>query len=74
MYSYSIKTIDIPSVQPCKLVLLLFIPDGSLLEVVLVTKSARDGAPSRQAFGNVIPLHPLTTEFDGEVVLLGGPF
>ena len=63
----------IPGVQPCELVLLLFVPDGTLLEVVLVAQAAGDGAPSGQTLCNVVPLHSLATQLNGEVVLLGRP-
>jgi hypothetical protein len=63
----------VPSIEPRKLVLLLFVPYGSLLQVVLIAQSARNRASPRKTFRNIVPLHALASQLDGEIVFFGCP-
>lgn len=66
--------VDLPVVQPCKLVLLLVIPFLALFAVILVTQTAADRASSREFLRNIIPLHPIPSKLNRELVLLRRPF
>ena len=63
----------VPSIEPRQLVLLLFVPDGTLLQVVLIAQSARNRASSRKTLRNIVPLHALASQLDSEIVLFRCP-
>ena len=49
--------IDIPLVEPGKLVLALLVPFTTPFQVVLVMQSTADRAAARQALRDIIPFH-----------------
>lgn len=53
-----------PFVEPCELVLSLFVPLAPPFQVILVMKSATDGAASRQPLRNVLPFHAAASQLD----------
>ena len=53
---------NIPFVQPCELVLTVFVPFAAPLEVILIVQSATDSASSRKVLADILPFHALTSE------------
>lgn len=56
--------LDIPLVQPRKLIFTIFVPLTPFFEVVLVVQATADGTSSWQMPANVFPFHSGPTEFD----------
>lgn len=64
---------NIPLVQPCKLILTIFVPLTPSLEIVLVVQATADCASSWQMLTDVLPLHSVPTELDDLCVFLWRP-
>jgi hypothetical protein len=57
-------------IQPSKLVLLILIPLAAAFKVVLVVKTATDGAATWQAFADILPLHTTASQLDDQGIFL----
>lgn len=69
-----VKFVYIPYVEPCELVLLLFVPMCSFLEVILISQSAADSAAAGNPLGYVFPFHSTPPQLNSQLVLLLCPF
>ena len=53
---------SIPFVQPCELVLTIFVPFAAPLKVILIVQPATDSTSSREMLADVFPFHALASE------------
>lgn len=66
--------LDIPLVQPCKLILAVLVPLTPAFQIILIVQPTTDGTTTRQVLADVLPLHTILTKLDDFAVFLGRPF